>query len=239
MVSDSVERGKPRAVAERPVSWFFLQPYQRSRRPPRMAPTAYAKTAAPVGLSRRGCYHQTASTWLPRERSSGPSRKPAAWSAMSERSNTPPLLSACKLWEKTGANGSIYLVGRAGGVKVPILKNHRREREADNPRHDVRGSDANGAAVGRTGCTQQRQFLSGQAEAHIASAGRAPTTDARRCIAVLIPEFGLSKPKSMEGGQATRAPTCRISMLCGPTPTGGQTHAAPRTHRCRMFRFRF
>ena len=41
-----------------------------------------------------------------------------------------PLLPACRLWEKTSASGTRYLVGRWGGVKVLILPN--RERQGDN-----------------------------------------------------------------------------------------------------------
>jgi hypothetical protein len=47
---------------------------------------------------------------------------------------SPPLLPACRLWEKTSARGTTYLVGRWGGVKVLIMPNRDRQVD-DEPTH--------------------------------------------------------------------------------------------------------
>jgi hypothetical protein len=45
--------------------------------------------------------------------------------------NGPPPIPACKLWEKTSANGRRYLVGRLGGLRVLVFENRDYQAEGD------------------------------------------------------------------------------------------------------------
>lgn len=43
-----------------------------------------------------------------------------------------PLLPACKLWQKASRSGTVYYVGRLGGLRVLVLPNSRRETDGDH-----------------------------------------------------------------------------------------------------------
>jgi hypothetical protein len=46
-----------------------------------------------------------------------------------------PILQAAKLWQKTSAKGSVYLVGRMGGVRVLVLRNRDAGAEGEPDWH--------------------------------------------------------------------------------------------------------
>jgi hypothetical protein len=60
-----------------------------------------------------------------------------------------PLLPACKLYQKTSANGRGYLIGRLGGLRVLIMP--KRDNEEGEHTHNLLLSEAssNGEREGR------------------------------------------------------------------------------------------
>ncbi|WP_431269030.1 hypothetical protein [Dankookia sp. P2] len=57
------------------------------------------------------------------------------------RDRAGPMLTAAKLWRRTSAKGTEYLVGRLGGLKVLVMENRDRQGE-DDPTHVLMFAEA-------------------------------------------------------------------------------------------------
>lgn len=70
-----------------------------------------------------------------------------------DRQNARPPLVLTRLWEKTSAKGSTYMVGRLGGVKVLVMAN-RDPKDENDPTHLLMVAEAADNRGGRGGAGQ-------------------------------------------------------------------------------------